>query len=125
MAFDQKSRFEHLITICRALPGVVHQPQGDHSAFLVKGKTFAYYLANHHEDGIWAVCCKVLPGDNETLIRQGPERFYMPDYIGPRGWVGLRLDLESVDWQEVAELVRGSYYLQTRTRVKRQAGSSY
>jgi hypothetical protein len=60
----------------------------------------------------------VLPGDNEALIRQDPAKFYIPAYIGPRGWVGLRLDLEDVDWEEVEELVRGSHSLQTRSKRK-------
>jgi predicted DNA-binding protein (MmcQ/YjbR family) len=53
----------------------------------------------------------VLPGDNATLIAAQPKKFYMPAYIGPRGWVALRLDIPGVDWNEVFELVRGSYRL--------------
>ena len=56
-----------------------------------------------------SVCCKVLPGDNERLIDANARKFYMPAYIGPRGWVALRLDRATVDWSEVKELLRGSY----------------
>lgn len=56
--------------------------------------------------------CKLLPGENERLIAANPRKFYMPAYVGPRGWVGLRLDRATVDWAEVKELVVGSY-LQT------------
>ncbi|HEY6329698.1 MAG TPA: MmcQ/YjbR family DNA-binding protein, partial [Blastocatellia bacterium] len=45
------------------------------------------------------------------LIAAHPERFYMPAYVGSRGWVGLRLDLDSIDWDEVAGLLTGSYCL--------------
>ena len=45
------------------------------------------------------------------MIRAHPDRFYMPAYIGPRGWVGLRVDVSKVDWEEVAELLAGSYQL--------------
>lgn len=48
-------------------------------------------------------------GENTALIASQPERFYMPAYIGSRGWVGLRLDGEEVDWDEVAELIFESY----------------
>ena len=75
------------------------------------GKTFAYYLNNHHGDGIVAVACKVLPGDNEALVAAQPAKFYLPAYIGAKGWVGLRVDIAGVDWGEVAELVAGSYRL--------------
>jgi hypothetical protein len=57
------------------------------------------------------VWCKVLPGDNAALIKADPKRFYMPAYVGPRGWVGLRLDVGRVNWGEVEELAKGSYRL--------------
>jgi predicted DNA-binding protein (MmcQ/YjbR family) len=77
----------------------------------VRKKTFAYFLNDHHGDGIVAVTCKVLPSDNKALAGAQPERFYLPAYIGPRGWVALRLDVGEVDWDEVSELVACSYRL--------------
>jgi hypothetical protein len=87
----------------------VREDKNSHASFTVSKKVFAYYLNNHHGDGIVSVCCKALPGDNERLIAANPRKFYMPDYIGPRGWVGLRLDRPTVDCAEVRELVQGSY----------------
>ena len=107
----QAARIKRLLSICLALPEATAQPQNQHYSFLVRKKVFAYYLADHHGDGIWSIACKVLPGDNTALIKSDPARFYMPAYIGPRGWVALRLDLTEVDWEEVEELVRGSYRL--------------
>jgi hypothetical protein len=52
-----------------------------------------------------------LPGDNTTLTAAQPTRFYLPAYIGARGWIALRLDRGAIDWDEVAELVMGSYRL--------------
>ncbi len=97
--------------ICLALPETVCEVHGKHASFLVRKKTFTYYLNNHHGDGIVAVSCKVLPGDNAALVKAQPEKFYMPAYIASRGWVGLRLDLAHVDWEEVADLISGSYQL--------------
>ena len=68
-------------------------------------------MNDHHGDGIVAVACKALPGDNVALASAQPGRFYLPSYIGPKGWVALRLDVGVVDWDEVAELVKGSYLL--------------
>jgi hypothetical protein len=51
-----------------------------------------------------AVTCKVLPGDNTALAAADPKRFYLPAYLAAKGWVALRLDLKSVDWDEAAEL---------------------
>ena len=105
------SRLARLSRICQALPESIRELKGSHAAFLVRRRVFAYFLNDHHEDGIVAVACKVLPGDNTALVAAQPTRFYLPAYIGPRGWVGLRLDTKTVDWDEVAELVTGSYQM--------------
>lgn len=108
-ATQDKARLKKLSAICLALPEATREDQGSHASFRVGKKVFAYYLNDHHGDGIVSVCCKALPGDNERLIASNPRKFYMPAYIGPRGWVGLRLDRPTVDWREVKELVQGSY----------------
>ena len=117
-AASEDARLVRLTTICVALPEAMRQNKGSHASFLVRKKTFAYYLDNHHGDGIVAVTCKVLPGDNVRLVASDPKRFYLPAYIGPKGWVALRLDLEEIDWDEVRELVVHSYL---RTAPKRLA----
>jgi hypothetical protein len=101
----------NLTKICLALPEVSRKNMGRHAAFLVRKKIFVYFLNDHHGDGIISVACKVLPGDNTVLAAAQPARFYLPAYIGPRGWIALRLDRGKVDWDEVAELVTGSYRL--------------
>ena len=104
-------RLARLTKICLALPEASRNTMGRHAGFLVRKKTFAYYLDDHHGDGVVAVTCKVLPGDNSALAKTNPARFYLPAYIGPKGWVALRLDVGEIDWEEVAELVTGSYLL--------------
>ena len=107
----EDSRLTRLTKICLALPEAAREIHGDHASFRVRKKVFAYFLNNHHGDGIVAVTCKTLPGDHERLIADDPKKFYMPAYIGPRGWVGLRLDQGKVDWEEVSELLKLSYKL--------------
>jgi hypothetical protein len=104
-----QERLDALTRICLALPETRRENKGSHCAFLVGKKTFAYYLDNHHGDNIVSVCCKVLPGENTFLVESNPARFYLPAYIGPRGWIGLRLDLPKLNWSEVKELIHGSY----------------
>jgi predicted DNA-binding protein (MmcQ/YjbR family) len=106
-----QDRLVRLSEICLSFPAATRQDKGDHAGFLVAKKVFAYYLNNHHGDGIVSVCCKVLGDDNRRLVEANPRKFYPPAYIGPRGWIGLRLDLATVDWTEVKELVLGSYSL--------------
>ena len=95
--------------ICQELAEATSQRHGSHAALLVRKKTFAYYLDNHHGDGIVAIACKVAPGDNQLLAQAQPERFYLPAYIASRGWVALRLDRGEIDWDEVRELLCDSY----------------
>jgi phosphoribosylglycinamide formyltransferase-1 len=104
-------RLSRLTGIALTFPETTRQTYGSHAQFLVRKKTFAYFLDNHHGDGIVAVACKVLPGDNKALVEAQPRRFYLPAYIGPRGWVALRLDVGKVDWDEVRELLLSSYAL--------------
>jgi len=110
-------RLARLTKICLALPETSRERHGSHAGFRVQKKVFAYFLDNHHGDGIVAVSCKALPGDNTALVAADPARFYLPAYIGPRGWVALRLDRGEIDWDEVSELVRGSYLLMAPKRL--------
>jgi phosphoribosylglycinamide formyltransferase-1 len=110
----QDHRLRRLTEICASLHGTTREDKGSHAAFLVRKKAFAYFLNNHHGDRIVSIACKALPGDNTALAAAQPERFYLPAYIGPRGWVALRLDTGEIDWDEVAELLQGSYALTRR-----------
>jgi hypothetical protein len=116
-------RLARLMKICLALPEAIQESAAQHATFQVRKSTFAYYLNDHHGDGIISVACKVLPGDNEALVAAHPAKFYLPAYIGPRGWVGLRLDVSGLDWNEVAELVVGSYKLIAPKRLALLANS--
>jgi len=104
-------RLVRLTKICLALPEATRDYNGQHAGFQVRKRTFAYFLNDHHGDGIVAVTCKVIPGDHLILAASNPDRFYVPPYLGPKGWIALRLDLGNVDWTEVTELVTGSYQL--------------
>ena len=104
-------RLTRLTKLALALPETTRQVYGSHAQFLVRKKTFAYFLDDHHGDGIVAVTCKVLPGDNKALAEAQPRRFYLPAYLAVRGWVALRLDRGKIDWDEVKDLLAGSYAL--------------
>jgi hypothetical protein len=122
-AYMKDGRLARLMKICLALPEAIQEQASRHATFLVRKAVFAYYLNDHHGDGIISVCCKVLPGDNEALVAAQPAKFYLPAYIGPRGWVALRLDVGGLDWNEVAELVAGSYKLIAPKRLALLANS--
>ena len=73
----------------------------------MRGKIFAM---PRQDDGRISVWCKAPPGSQLILIGADPERFFAPPYVGPKGWIGVRLDDEP-DWSEVDGLVRRSYRL--------------
>jgi phosphoribosylglycinamide formyltransferase-1 len=121
---SEDRRLTRLSKVCLALPEVSREIHGEHASFLVRKKTFVYFVSNHHGDGIVSVSCKVFPGDNTALAASQPKRFYLPAYIGPRGWVALRLDVGEIDWTEVAELVAGSYILTAPKKLAAMVESS-
>ena len=98
---------EQVRHICLALPEAAEKP-GPRPAFQVRGKTFVMFMDNHHGDGRVALWCKGAPGAQDVLVRSNPERFFVPPYVGPNGWVGVRLD-RGLDWDEVAALVQDAY----------------
>ena len=98
--------------ICLALPQAHEVEAWGEPTFRVRNKLFAMYAApnNHHGAGRPAVWCKAAPGNQALMVRAEPERYFVPPYVGPSGWVGVWLD-RNPDWSEVKELMRDSYRL--------------
>jgi len=71
-------------------------------------KTFASFHDNHHGDGRVALWLKLPPGAQQTLVEAQPETFFVPPYVGPSGWVGVKLD-GKVDWGMVATLLEDGF----------------
>jgi predicted DNA-binding protein (MmcQ/YjbR family) len=111
-----------LVELCAALPETTCTGE-QHLGFRVGRRVFAYYMNDHHGDGLITLACKVPPGDMEALVEMDPERFFRPSYLGVHGWVGLRLDLPHVDWEEVAKLVTISYQLVAARRLAAQVAT--
>ena len=93
--------------ICLALPEVAEKPFGGHTApsFRIRDKLFVMTS----EDGGY-LTFKAGPGVQEALVASEPKRFFVPKYVGSKGWVGARLDTDQ-DWDELAELIEESYRL--------------
>ena len=103
-----------LRAVCAGLPEAEERSGGEeaqHLAFIVRKRTFGYFTNDHHGDGRLALLVKVPPGEQGALVGSDAERYFVPPYLGPRGWVGLRLDIGSVDWDEARELLVESYCL--------------
>jgi predicted DNA-binding protein (MmcQ/YjbR family) len=76
--------------------------------FRVRGKTFAMYAVNHHGDGRIALWLAAPPGSQDVHVRAEPRHFFVPPYVGPRGWLGVSLD-RGIEWSQVVGLVREAY----------------
>jgi hypothetical protein len=97
--------------ICLALPEAHEVIAWGEPTWRVKNKLFAMFASanNHHGAGTDSVWCKTPPGNQELMVRDAPDRFFVPPYVGPSGWIGVRLGGKSVDWDEIADLMRDSY----------------
>ena len=103
-----------LRAVCAELPEVEERTGGEHGrhiALVVRKRTFGYFTDDHHGDGRRALIVKVPPGEQSALVASDAERYFVPPYLGPRGWVGFRLDVGAVDWDEAGELLVESYCL--------------
>lgn len=95
--------------ICLSLPEVSERLSHGSPAWFVREKrTVAMFVDDHHGDGILGIWCPAFPGVQEEMVALEPERFFRPPYVGPSGWLGVRLDRD-VDWDEVRGILTDSY----------------
>lgn len=106
---DPLDPLKTLRRICMALPEATERlSHGEPAWFVGKGRCFAT-SANHHHDERVAFWCAAPEGAQETLMTVEPERYFVPPYVGHRGWLGVYLDVLPVDWNEIAERVAEAY----------------
>jgi hypothetical protein len=95
--------------LCLALPETSERlSHGAPTFFVREKKAFLMVLTNHHGDGRFAIWCAAPEGMQQTLVEASPERFFVPPYVGHRGWLGLRLDRD-LDWEELAGIAEDAY----------------
>ncbi|MGI9595973.1 MAG: MmcQ/YjbR family DNA-binding protein [Acidimicrobiales bacterium] len=114
MAVDSdegKAALAQVREIALAFPEVTERPShGSPSFFIRDKKVLASVFEDHHGDERLALWCPAGPGVQGELVEQEPERFFVPPYVGHRGWIGLRLDVDP-DWDEVASVLDDAYRL--------------
>jgi hypothetical protein len=95
--------------ICLALPETSErQSHGAPTFFIRQKRSFLMVLTNHHGDGRFAIWCAAPEGMQEMLVAADGERFFVPPYVGHRGWLGVRLD-RGIHWDELAGIVEDAY----------------
>ncbi|MBN8873481.1 MAG: MmcQ/YjbR family DNA-binding protein [Rhodospirillales bacterium] len=110
---------DRLRAICLALPEAQEKETWEAPTFRVRDKIFAMVHAFEGEASLW---CKAPPGVQAILVEAAPDRFFRPPYVGPKGWIGIRLT-DAVDWEELAALIRRSWSMTAPKRLQRDVGS--
>ena len=103
-----KSITDAVREICLGLPEVTEQRAHGMADFRIGKATFATYALNHHGDGRIALWLNVPEGAQGLYVEHDPEHFFVPPYVGPRGWLGVHLD-RGLDWGRIGALVREAY----------------
>ncbi|OXM65044.1 MmcQ/YjbR family DNA-binding protein [Amycolatopsis vastitatis] len=101
-------QLDALRKLCLALPETTERLSHGEPTWFVRGKKTLVMFADHHHDDVLAFWCPAPPGVQEELVRTEPGRFFRPPYVGHRGWLGVRLDVD-VDWGEIDRIVREAY----------------
>jgi hypothetical protein len=122
MTAREAARLKRVRAMASEWPETAVEPYHEHFVFKVRKKTFAYFLDDHHGDGIVGLCCKSTLERQQDLILRDPARYLVPAYLGPSGWVTLRMDLKTVDWNAVLELLLSAYRLQAPKRLAEAIG---
>jgi hypothetical protein len=100
---------DNIRRICLALPETNERLSHGAPCFFIRDKTtFVYFHDDHHGDGRLAIWCAAPPGAQEQMVEAEPDRFFRPPYVGHRGWLGARLDIDP-DWDEIEGVVTEAY----------------
>lgn len=103
------SPLPRLRDICLGMPETTERLSHGAPTWFIQGKkTFSTFTDDHHGDGRVAVWCAAPPGAQHSLVSDDPEQYFVPPYVGTRGWLGVRLDREP-DWERVADLIEDAY----------------
>lgn len=105
----QNGVLKRLRAVCLALPETSERlSHGAPSFFVREKRCFLMLLDNHHGDNRFAIWCAAPAGDQQLLVDADPRRFFVPPYVGHRGWLGVLLN-DGVDWDELAGIVEDAY----------------
>ena len=120
MAGD-RSPLERVRELCLSFPEATERlSHGQPTWFVRDKKTFVMYLDNHHDDGRLALWCAAPDGMQAALVGGEPEHYFVPPYVGHRGWIGVRLD-RALGWNEIAGAIEEAYATVAPRRLVEQA----
>ena len=104
----RRTPLDRVRKLCLDLPETAEKEAWGRPTFRVAKKVFVMFADNHHDDRRLALWCAAAPGGQDVLVGADAERFFVPPYVGVRGWIGVRLDIRP-DWNEVEAIVEDAY----------------
>jgi hypothetical protein len=123
-ARGRRRTLDRIRAICLALPETSERLSHGAPTFFVRGKrAFVMVLTNHHGDGRFAIWCAAPNGLQAMLVEADPERFFVPPYVGHRGWLGVPLD-RGLDWDELAGIVEDAFAAVAPPKLVEQAAAA-
>ena len=108
--------------LCAALPSVVEKEAWGRPTFRAP-KMFLMFVDDHHGDGRLALWCLADHDEQEALVTGDPLQYFVPPYVGPSGWVGVRLD-RGLDRREVEERITAAFHRAAPKRVLAARGGA-
>jgi hypothetical protein len=118
----KRDPIETVRRICLALPEVNERlSHGAPTFFIRDKKTFATVWDNHHNDQRLGLICAAPVGVQQQLVDEEPDRFYVPAYVGHRGWIGVRIDRKP-DWAEIEQILFEAYACVAPAKLVAQLG---
>lgn len=115
---DADALTERVRQIALALPDATEKLSHGEPSFFVCGRQFAGMDTHHHGSGHIAVVCNAQDGVQESLVAAEPKHFFVPPYVGSRGWIGIRVD-RGIEWSMVADLIEQAHR-KTATKKRRK-----
>ncbi len=106
---DKPGSLTRVRALCLSLPETSERLSHGAPTFFVRDRrAFVTYHDNHHGDGRLAIWCAAPPGLQQAQVRSVPASYFVPPYVGHRGWLGIRLD-RGLDWDEIAGAIEDAY----------------
>jgi hypothetical protein len=102
---------QRVFEMVRGFPGAEIVEVVGHLRMEIAGKRFGWCMFDHHGDGRIQINCKARPGVQLSLAQENPVVYHVPAYVGHRGWAGIWLDVEGINWDEVRDLLFEAYLM--------------
>lgn len=100
---------ERVRRLCLTWPETSERLSHGEPSWFFRDKLLFVTSADHHHDDRVAMWCAAPPGVRDPLIEAEPTRYFLPPYVGHRGWIGVYLDVE-VDWEVIEGLIGDAYH---------------